>query len=401
MKKKTIIIFEPESQGHQADYLKLLVESFDNESFRIILLIDRDVLKRMRTRVDLVSAKNIDIVFLSELELKRCRSRVLLVRSVMQWTICRHYAEKHKAHHVLFLFLDAVQLSLAFFLRWPSSIKVSGLLFRPTIHYKTYGMVPGEKYGETLKRWSKKLVLRMAMRNPALNVVFTMDEYFFEYSSTNPSNESRVVYLPDPAVMHEDCLGLSEKTLNNIPKERKVFLLFGALSERKGIFKVLSAIEKLPMETINRVFFIFAGRISERDRERFYKKVEKLKERRDVANCLDVKDYFLNKNEIARLFLSCDIVFAPYQRFVGPSGIILWAACAGREVITQDYGLIGRWVKKFDLGVTIDTTSVDSLIEVINNSAKKEKDGYVSSKASEFIHQHDSELFKKIFYSNL
>jgi hypothetical protein len=49
-------------------------------------------------------------------------------------------------------------------------------------------------------------------------------------------------------------------------------------------------------------------------------------------------------------------VLAPYQRFVGSSGVLLWAARAGRPVLAQEFGLIGRLTRDYRLGVVADSS---------------------------------------------
>ncbi len=55
------------------------------------------------------------------------------------------------------------------------------------------------------------------------------------------------------------------------------------------------------------------------------------------------------------LLKRCDVVLIPYQRHVGSSGLLIWAASAGKPVITQDFGLIGALTRAYKLGQTVDT----------------------------------------------
>jgi hypothetical protein len=48
-------------------------------------------------------------------------------------------------------------------------------------------------------------------------------------------------------------------------------------------------------------------------------------------------------------------VLAPYQRFVGSSGVLLWAARAGRPVLAQEFGLIGKLTRDNHLGIAVDS----------------------------------------------
>lgn len=57
---------------------------------------------------------------------------------------------------------------------------------------------------------------------------------------------------------------------------------------------------------------------------------------------IKVVDRFLSDDEIPPLVSGADVILAPYLRHVGSSGLLYWPAAAGKSVITQDFGLIGR-----------------------------------------------------------
>ena len=65
---------------------------------------------------------------------------------------------------------------------------------------------------------------------------------------------------------------------------------------------------------------------------------------------LRIEDRWLNRAELAVLVERSDVVPAPYQRFVGSSGVLMWAARAGRPVLAQEYGLVGRLTQDHHLG---------------------------------------------------
>jgi Glycosyl transferases group 1 len=73
----------------------------------------------------------------------------------------------------------------------------------------------------------------------------------------------------------------------------------------------------------------------------------------------------LSEDEIGQLLVRADVVLAPYQRFVGSSGILLWAARAGKPVLTQNFGLIGRLVRDRHLGLVADVESETGLLAAI------------------------------------
>ena len=60
-----------------------------------------------------------------------------------------------------------------------------------------------------------------------------------------------------------------------------------------------------------------------------------------------------------------DVVLAPYQRFVGSSGVLLWAARAERPVLAQEFGLVGKLTREHKLGVSVDSCDPTTLAREI------------------------------------
>ena len=72
-------------------------------------------------------------------------------------------------------------------------------------------------------------------------------------------------------------------------------------------------------------------------------------------------DRFLSTDELAALVKRSDVVMAPYQRHVGSSGALVWAARHGRPVLAQQYGLVGALVRRHGLGLTVDSSDAERL----------------------------------------
>ena len=76
-------------------------------------------------------------------------------------------------------------------------------------------------------------------------------------------------------------------------------------------------------------------------------------------------DRRIDRAELEALVTRCDIVLAPYQRFVGSSGVLLWAARAGRPVLAQEFGLVGRLTRDHRLGAVADSSDPRHLAQCI------------------------------------
>ena len=80
---------------------------------------------------------------------------------------------------------------------------------------------------------------------------------------------------------------------------------------------------------------------------------------------LRIDDRRLQSGELAALVRQSDVVLAPYQRFVGSSGVLLWAALNGKPVLAQDYGLVGRLTREHRLGVSVDAGTPSAIAREI------------------------------------
>jgi glycosyltransferase involved in cell wall biosynthesis len=169
--------------------------------------------------------------------------------------------------------------------------------------------------------------------------------------------------LPDPAFALPAATRAAATALRP-PPGRNLFPLFGALSERKGILCLLEALRLIPAAAAAGIAVVIAGRVAPEIRPAVQTALARLR-RRQPDLWLHLEDRWLEDGEIAALVQASDVVLAPYQRFVGSSGVLLWAAQAGVPVLTQDYGLIARLVRDHRLGVTADVTDPRILARAI------------------------------------
>jgi len=118
---------------------------------------------------------------------------------------------------------------------------------------------------------------------------------------------------------------------------------------------VLDALRLLPQRIAARVAVLFAGRVDPAIREAIETRREALaREQPDLW--LRIDDRRLDQAELDSLVTQSAVILAPYQRFVGSSGVLLWAARAGRPVLAQAFGLVGRLTREHRLGLVADSS---------------------------------------------
>jgi len=281
----------------------------------------------------------------------------LLTKDWTRWRCAWEGVEATGSDHIHFLQIDPVQLSLALRRSLPNACTVSGILFKPSIHYHALwgNNRSWREYGRDVR---KKILYEGMLMNSRLSSLLTLDPYFPAYANEHLINGSKVEWACDPMRRPEPSTETVPSAM--IPEDRTIFLIFGSLAERKGIFQVLDALSHLSKTVRTSLSIVFAGRLREDVRDAFQSAFQDVQQRYPEVT-LHLEDRFLPESELAVWISKADIVLAPYQRAMGSSGVLLWASALEKPVLTQDYGFIGAYVREHDLGLTVETTSPASI----------------------------------------
>jgi glycosyltransferase involved in cell wall biosynthesis len=357
---RRLLIFEPDSDGHQQEWLLHLLRFAQNDNrCTPYFLVSPALADALRTEAAWLAP---EILTLRPGELALCRSRYLAISGFARWFVMRRYLKRTCSDVGLFLFFDHLTLPFGLGLGLAKR-RAMGILFRPSVHYGLLGpYVP--TWAERVRDARKVLLYRLTLLNPALDVVLTLDPYFPAYAKQHYRGGRKVLSLVDPVNPNGDKDGPTPSWLQAIPSGLTLFVLFGYLTERKGVLTLLDALQELPYEDASRIGVLFAGRIAPEIAAEFDEKFRRLSEVQPLL-WLGCENRRVGEGEIDLLLARADVVLAPYQRFVGSSGILLWAARAGKPVLTQNFGLIGRLVRDRHLGLVADVESKNGLLAAI------------------------------------
>jgi glycosyltransferase involved in cell wall biosynthesis len=365
--RRTALIFEPEWGGHQREWLEHLVAfAADHPACRVWFVVAEQLRDDLADRIPPALRDRLRLLALTPLEERLCTMRPLTVAAFARWLVMRRYLRRTGAEAGHFQSFDHLALPMALGFGFEGRT-VGGILFRPSVHYGTFGRYE-RRLGERLRDLRKTLLYRRMLRNKALGQLLTLDPYFARYASRRYRCGGKVVALPDPthplAPASGGESGSNANSMLELERHRTVFALFGYIAERKGVLVLLDALRRLPAEFARKAAIVIAGRIEPRIRARIARAADRVRSERPELQLL-IEDRWLGSAELAGLVERCDVVLAPYQRFVGSSGVILWAAAAGKPVLTQRFGLIGRLVLDYRLGVAVDTTDAAALAQSI------------------------------------
>ncbi len=314
------------------------------------------------------------------------------LRNFQEWRLFARYAKQLKANHALMLYLDTCLLPMAAGLPFPCP--VSGIYFRPTFHYPSFGHHP-QNLRDRLQRWREQLILHRALRHPCTRTLLSLDPFAPQYI-VSPRPSVSVVPLADPVEVsrrtHTVNTELREQL--GVERDRLVFILFGALTDRKGIYTLLESLETLPNEVCQKICLVLLGEASDQNRPRIQAQVSALRKHRPLQ--ILERYEFVEESVLHQHIAMSDVVLALYQKHVGMSGILLQAALHEKPVLSSDYGLMGEIVRCYELGLTVDSTKPAAIVAGITQYVESPATVKVNvQKMEELIYQNSSDIFAK------
>ncbi|MBO9998476.1 MAG: glycosyltransferase [Cyanobacteria bacterium SID2] len=358
----TTVLFDLSIRGHHPSYLRHLIRYAlrDGWDRSISIVVSPAFVREHADVVALTEAcDSIEFVPISEAEFAALPSRHSkwgrIRRYFDEWNLLRRYAEKLNAAYCVVMYLDTYLFPLALGASLPCPF--SGIYFRPTFHYGEFvGDRPSRK--DRLQRWREKLVLGQVLQQQNCHRLLCLDRLSVD-AVDRLSPMAKAVPIPDPL----DFQPASPERIAEIRAElgiedrRRVALLFGALNERKGVVPLIDSLRQLSPESCSQLCLLLMGESSIVDR--LEAQIAEVCRERPVQ--ILRKYEFLPEADIPAYFQLCDLVLAPYQRHVGMSGILIWAAAAGKPVLSSDYGLMGELVRRYDLGIAVDSTKSEEI----------------------------------------
>jgi glycosyltransferase involved in cell wall biosynthesis len=356
-----LMLFDLALGGHHGNYIQHIIDYAHQQNFtgEIDIVVLPQFFETHRDTVEVVSNYKypvVNFVPISETASAILGSRSFVtnraLRNFREWDIFCKYAQKLQTTYALVMYLDTYALPIAFGQQSPCSF--SGIYFRPTFHYNTFvNYQPSWK--KMLQHWREKITLDLILRRSKLHGLLCLDPFAVR-SLKSHQHSHKVIHLADP-VDPKPAFSLDIKCFQEklgIEPHRRVFLLFGALDERKGIYQLLDAVKLLPPEITQNFCLLIVGKTNATEQAKIQPKISAICQKQPVQ-IVEVYD-FIPESEVPKYFQSADIVLATYQRHVGMSGILLLAAAAGKPVLSSNYGLMGELVVHYHMGLAVDST---------------------------------------------
>ncbi len=194
--------------------------------------------------------------------------------------------------------------------------------------------------------------------------------------------KGRITFLADPwdkrflsAIPRAEAL----KKCGIYEEDACVFLVFGELSERKGLHLVVKALLNWDFETRPHVKVLAAGRATQAVKQQI---ADALARNSRFSGALILHDRWIEEREHSRYFAAASYLCALYPKsFKVSISTVLRAFAVGRPVIVGDHGMIGEVVHKVEAGFVCDTANSESVRFAFEQAydlycAGKDRDAY-------------------------
>lgn len=342
-----LLIFDTILNGHHSDYIGHLVHHWYSKQLpgELYVVTPAGLAASLPTKYPADSG--IHFVELNDAEVRESQNAGPVQRSFADWNLYIKQAERIKPTHALLMYADIFQLGL--WLGKKSPCPVSGIYFRPS-----FGTNVAAGWRGKLVEFRKKFLLGRMLTNPTLSTIFLLDHAAVP-AVQKLTNSVKILPLPDPVRRHPEAperVNALRNTLD-IGPNRKIFLLFGHLDDRKGIEPTMDALQLLSKEDSGKVTFIMAGPMADDYRGIIEARIKVLNTEAQILGPLKR----IEESAIRDFFDLTDYVLTLYQRHVGMSSVVVRAALSRKPLISSDYGYMGHLVASKELGATLNSES--------------------------------------------
>jgi len=361
-----ILLFDTITDGHHPDYLIHLIGFYSgNQEVELFVATGESFKSQFEARQKDENNQwgdNVTFLGIPTDKINSIHSKPIYLRSIIEWNLLVETAQSIHASQVLLMYFDYYQLGILIGKRAPCP--VSAIYFRPNFAENDNGIYP------QIKKWMLSKVLKSGQIQNLFCLVHALVPYM-----KGQKTQTHIVPICDPIKQFE--ISKSEtaefKNKYKIPTDKKIFLNFGYLDDRKGMEVFIDACATLTKDELAKICLLLAGPVPE-----YYEKIIEAKLAQvpelEVIRCYG----YLPAREVQICFEISDVVLILYQDFLNMSSVLIRAAMANKPTFATRTGMIGALVSKNNLGITVDATSINEvagdLTKIIQNGISYSKD---------------------------
>jgi glycosyltransferase involved in cell wall biosynthesis len=352
---KITLIFDPDISGHHREYINHLYLGAGKKVDEKFVFAVHPELKDVNGHLNWPSFPNVVIDYLDKKQIVSLNG-CILKSSYTRSKLLNQYVCRHNPSNV---FLDSIISYLPFIvIVLDHNIKVSGIVFNIfTRSYKNHGCLR-----RILDYWKYSIFSRCRL----FDRIFLLNDSPSARLLCKKFGSPKFHYLPDP-------VNIISGTINHLPEEydrpvgKKVFLHFGALSERKGTVDILRSLELINDSLLDKACFVFAGMINDDIRSEFIRLTEELSKKVHIIVYKGYSSYEL----LGSLCSGADYLLLPYRSGSNSSGLLGYSAQYNLPVIAASHGLLGYLINKYKLGYSYNLKELKNLSEALRIHIKE------------------------------
>ena len=176
--------------------------------------------------------------------------------------------------------------------------------------------------------------------------------------------KKRLVYLPDPAVIDRPIDRQEARILLHLPEAAFVILIYGAITGRKGLDRLLAASAD-PTFPKN-AWVLIAG---DHDPE-LSSFLQLAIETEQLGTRVKVIDQFIDADLEPAIYSAADAVWMGYDRHYGMSSVLVQAGILGIPVIACSEGVIGWVTRRAGSGIVVNTRRTEEIVLAVRTLAE-------------------------------
>ena len=352
--KNRILLFDTITDGHHPDYLIHVIGFYSgNKEVELYVSTGESFKSQFDARQqseDNPWGDNVTFLPIPTNKLNSIHSKPIYLRSIIEWNLLVETAQSINANQVLLMYFDYYQLGILIGKKAPCP--VSAIYFRPNFTENDNGIYL------QIKKWMLSKVLKSGQIQNLFCLVHALVPYM-----KGQKTQTQIIPICDPIKQFE--ISKSEtaefKNKYKISTDKKIFLNFGYLDDRKGMEVFIDACSTLSNEALAKICLLLAGPVPE-----YYEKIIEAKLAQvpelEVIRCYG----YLPAREVQICFEISDVVLILYQDFLNMSSVLIRAAMANKPTFATQTGMIGELVSRNNVGVTVDATSVSEVSNELN-----------------------------------
>ncbi|RDU99595.1 glycosyltransferase [Trinickia dinghuensis] len=399
MKPRALVI-EPDFSGHRWRYVQWAVEALVEAGYECIISTDSNSRAHPLLESYEAGPSPVDVVYYDKSGLRAsaflsalaCVKADFAFYAAFEW-MYRETTRSRQVDLVVVPFGDYILNAIGFLGSPFGASRWMCIVMRQTFHHRDMGVnVPPRPFVD----YVKKQLFFLALRRGNLSTVLTIDPTLAAWCENLrvTGRQPTVRYLADP-FPEMGRVGSREARGRLGLRDERTILVYGAITDRKGIKELLSACKVRETHPL----VVIAGEQSD-DVRAFLSSLDS-RSRDGVV----VFDHFISPEMEVDLFCACDAVWVGYKGHYGMSGVLVQAYRCGKTVLASAFGLIGWFVKHDRLGPVLEDLSIPTINaaidEVLACAGERGRVPVAESDGGQLLAAHTVSNFKNTLRSAL